>query len=105
MSRHSTKIGELCIVAASTQVTTGVSSVATAIPVDGSGATAKYVRVTAKGNAYIRPGLSGAVAAASSSILLIAAESIILNVYGMTHLAHIQETTASILQITPLEVG
>lgn len=105
MSRHSTKVGELCVIAASTQVTTGAASVATAIPVDGSGVTAKYIRVTSKGNAYIRPGASGVVAAAASAILLISTESIVLNVTGMTHLAHIQETSASVLQITPLEVG
>jgi len=105
MSRQVTSPEVFCVNADSVQVTTGAASANVALPNAANGAVARYVRVTSKGNAYIRPGLSGVTTAAATAILIIGGESIVLNVQGFTHLAHIQETAASIVQITPLEVG
>jgi len=92
------------VIAQGVQVTTGVASAAQAIPNDASGTRAKFVRVSSKAAAYIQPGAS-TVAATTASILINASEAIYLNVLGMTHIAHIQETAATIVNITPLEVG
>ena len=95
----------MCVIADSVQATTGASSATVAIPNDASGTRAKFVRITSKGNAYIRPGASTATAAAATAILAIAGESLYLNVSGMTHIAHIQETSASVINISPLELA
>lgn len=92
------------IIATGTQVTTGAASARVAIPNNGAGVVAKYVRLQGIANAYIRPGDSTVVAAATD-ILLSPNEAVILNVQGMTHIAYIQETAATKVNITPLEVG
>jgi hypothetical protein len=95
----------LTVGAASAQVTSGAASAEVAIPNAADGNKARFVRITSKGNAYIRPVQTGTTVAASNGILIIAAESIYLNVQAFTHIAYIQETSASIIQITPIEVG
>jgi hypothetical protein len=92
------------VIAQGVQVTTGAASAAQAIPNDASGQRAKFVRVSSKATAYVQPGAS-TVTATTASILISASEALYLNVLGMTHIAHIQETAATIVNITPLEVG
>lgn len=95
----------LTVGAASVAVTSGAASAEVAIPNAVDGAKARFLRITSKGNAYIRPVQTGTTVSSANGILIIAAESIYLNVQGFTHIAYIQETAASIIQITPIEVG
>lgn len=95
---------EIVIGAVGTQVTTGGASVATAIPNGASGSIAKYVLVSATTQCYVRPGLA-ATTCTVNDLLLVAGDSQVLNVFGFTHICHLQETAACKLNITPLEVG
>ena len=98
------KTQELAIGAVGTQVTTGGASVATAIPNAANGAIAKYVRLQATGNCYIKPGLVASTCTVNDC-LLSPNEALVLNVFGFTHICHLQETAAAKLNITPLEMG
>lgn len=86
------------------QVTTGAASANVAIPNDTSGSRARYVRILADGNAYIRPG-SSAVVATVNDFYLNPNEGVVLNVLGHTHIAYLQQTVGARINITPLEVG
>lgn len=94
----------LTVIATGTQVTTGAASSAVAIPNAADGNRARFVRVSAKAGAYIQPGPSGATAT-TGSIYVNASEAVYLNVNGMTHIAHLQDTAATTVNITPIEVG
>ncbi len=99
------RLDDLLVVnAAGTQVTTGASSAAVAIPNAADGNRARFVRLQSTGNAYVRPGPSGASCTASD-ILLSPNEALLLNVQGFTHIAYLQETAAAKINITPLEAG
>lgn len=88
--------------AVGTQVTTGATPVATAIPVNAAGKVPKHVRVQAIANCYVRPSSSTANCTVND-ILLSPNEALILNVTGFTHISHLQETAAAKFNITPLE--
>lgn len=98
------KTQELVIGAVGLQVTTGGVSAVAAIPNCANGAIAKYVRVQAIANCYIRPGLAGTTCTVNDC-LLSPNEALVLNVFGFTHIAHLQETAAAKFNITPLEMG
>ena len=84
------------------QATTGAASAVTAIPVNAAGRAPKHIRLQSTGNCYVRPGLSGTTCTVND-ILLSPNNHLILNVSGFTHIAHLQETPAAKLNITPLE--
>lgn len=88
--------------ATGTQVTTGAGSVATAIPVNAAGRVPKHVRLQSTGNCYVRPGTAGTTCT-TGDILLSPNNHLILAVQSFTHIAHLQETAAAKLNITPLE--
>jgi hypothetical protein len=88
--------------ATGTQVTTSGTSSATAIPNDGNGTKAKWVRLQALATCYVRPGFSGTTAVVGD-ILLSTGEALILDVQGFTHIAAIQETASAKFNITPLD--
>ena len=96
----------LHIAVAGTIVTTGASSVATAIPVAADGVKPKRVRLSvvnaAAAYAHVRAGLSGSTVTTADTPIM-AADSQILNVQGHTHICHIQGSAAAVLVITPLE--
>ena len=98
------KTQELAFSATGLQVTTGGVSAVAAIPNCANGAIARYVRVQALANCYIKPGLSGSTCTVNDC-LLSPNEAIVLNVNGFTHIAHLQETAAAKFNITPLEMG
>jgi hypothetical protein len=86
------------------QVTASASSQSVAIPNDASGVPARYVRILASGNAYVKPGRTG-VTATVNDFFLNPNEGVVLNVLGQTHIAYLQESNAPKINITPLEVG
>lgn len=93
----------LSIAANGVQVTTGATTANVGIPTDANGVNrARYVRLAATGLCYVRPG-NNTVTATASDILVIPGESLLLNVAGMTHIAHLQETAAAKLTISPVE--
>lgn len=99
------KTQELAVGAAGTQVTSGATSAQVAIPNNASGVIAKYVRITvASGAAYVKPVLTG-TACTANDILVTVGESIVLNVFGYTHIAYLQESAAVKINILPLEIG
>ena len=94
----------LSVAAAGTQVTTGAASGTQAIPNDSGGNRARWVRLLALGNCYVRPCLAGGVAT-TADMLLSPNESVILDVRAFTHIAHIQNAAAEKFNITPLEAA
>lgn len=94
----------LAVAGASVAATTGASSAVVALPLDGAGNTAKFVRIASKGTVYVRPALSGGSVTASNGILVNQAESLYLNVGGFTHIAHIQDAAAVGFTITPVDM-
>ena len=88
-----------------TEGTTGAASANVLIPNNAAGQTARYVRIAvASGAAYFLPGNSSVVATAKS-ILVTAEDSILLDVAGSTHIAHIQNTAGVDFTISPVEHG
>ena len=73
-----------------------------AIPNNGDGATARYVRIAATGTAHVKPVLTGA-ASTKADILVGPGDAVYLNVQGFTHIAYIQQTAGSKVVITPVE--
>jgi hypothetical protein len=92
----------LKIAATGLQVTTGGTTAAAAIPNDSSGNRARWVRLQALANCYVRPGVSTVVATVND-VLLSPNEAVVLDVNGMTHIAHIQEAVGAKFNISPLE--
>ena len=86
------------------QVTAGAASANVAIPNDASGVRARYVRILANGNCYIRPGQS-AVVATVNDFYLNPNEGVVLNVLGHTHIAYLQDGASRTINMSPLEVG
>lgn len=84
------------------QVTTAGTSAVAAIPVNAAGRSPKHVRLQSTGNCYVRPGGAGTTATVND-ILLSPNNHLILAVQSFTHIAHLQETAAAKLNITPLE--
>lgn len=80
---------------------TGASSVAVAIPNDGSGNKARTVLVTVEGSTYVLPGLNAT--ATTSSIIVTAEAPMLFNVVGLTHISHLQLTSAQRITVTPVE--
>jgi hypothetical protein len=94
----------LTVNATGVQVTSGAASATVAIPNAADGNRARFVRVQAKATAYIRPGTSGTTCTVND-ILITGNEQVILNVQSFTHIAYLQETAATIINISPLEAG
>ena len=94
----------LAVNATGTQVTSGAASAVVAIPNAADGNRARFLRLQSTGNAYVRPGTSGTTCTVND-ILLSPNEALLLNVQGFTHIAHLQETAAAKINLTPLEAG
>lgn len=94
----------LAVAGASVAATTGASSATVALPLDGAGNTAKFVRIASKGNVYVRPVLSGGSVSASNGILVVQGDALCLNVGGFSHIAHIQDAAAVAFTITPVDM-
>ena len=97
------KTQELTIAAVGVQVTTGAASATVTIPNAASGVQARYIRLQSTGNCYVKVGQAG-ITCTVNDCLLSPNESLVLNVNGCTTLAHLQETAAAKLNITPLEM-
>lgn len=95
----------LSVAGASVSFTTGAASAAVALPTDGAGNTAKFVRIAAKGNIYCRPVLAAGTVSASNGILVSVGDALCLNTSGFTHLAHIQDAGAIVGCITPVDMA
>lgn len=85
-----------------TQVTTSGTTARTVIPNDSNGTVARWVRVQALANCYIKPGDS-TVTATVNDMLLSPNEAVLLDVRGCSNIAGIQETAAAKFNITPLD--
>jgi len=81
---------------------TAAASATIAIPNDVSGARAKRVMVTVEGATFVLPGASTAVATDASTIVN-PGSPLLLDVYGVTHIAHLELTAAQRIVVTPLE--
>lgn len=90
------------VAAAGVSVTTGASSASVAIPNAADGNRARFVMVTAKATAYIKFGASG-VAATSNDILVGPGQPVVFAVKPFTHMAHLQETGAALVNLVPVE--
>lgn len=94
----------LSISAVGTTATTGAASAVTAIPNDTAGIRARRVRLAAHAACFFIPGFSGTTCTTNDAHLG-AGESVIVDVKAQTHIAHLQDTAAAKLTITPLEDG
>lgn len=81
---------------------TGAASARTAIPVDSAGNIPRYIRVAGINECYVKVGNS-AVAATANDMLIQPADSVIMTVNNMTHIAYIQGTAAGKINVVPLE--
>jgi len=92
----------IMVAAAGASVTTGASSNAVAIPSAADGNRARFVQVTAKATAYIKFGGAG-VAATANDILVGPGAPVVFAVKPFTHMAYLQETAATLVNIVPVE--
>lgn len=92
----------LTIGAVGVTVTSAGASAATAIPNAADGNRARTVVVTAKATCYLKFGPSG-VTCTGNDILLPASVPIVFNVKQFTHFAVLQETGATIVNVSPVE--
>jgi len=83
--------------------TSGATTAAIAIPVDSSGVKAQTVLVSVEGSTYVLPGITG-VEATNASTIVNAGAPLLLNVMGLTHIAHLQLTAAQRITVTPVEM-
>lgn len=90
------------VAVAGTTVTTGASSASVAIPNAADGNRARFVMVTAKATAYIKFGGAG-VTATASDILVGPGAPVVFAAKPFTHVAHLQETGATLVNIVPVE--
>lgn len=84
-------------------ITTGAVSAGAALPVDGSNAVSRYVRVAASAACYVRLGQGSIPTAVSTDLLVQPGDAVILAVQGKTHIAAIQVAAAGVCQVSPLE--
>ncbi|KPF66117.1 hypothetical protein IP84_17030 [beta proteobacterium AAP99] len=84
-------------------VVTGAASASVAIPSTSAGTPPKFVRVAASAECYVRPGIGAGTTATSNSILVQPADSVVLAVFGLTHIGYIQGQAAARLNIVPIE--
>tara|TARA_Y100000310_G_scaffold345726_1_gene468881 strand:- start:3209 stop:3496 length:288 start_codon:yes stop_codon:yes gene_type:complete len=85
-----------------TGATTGAASAQIAIPNDSTGNAARTVAVAVSGTTYVQPG-SSAVTATTGSMIATIGKPLILDVMGLTHIAHLELTAAQRITVTPLE--
>ena len=85
-----------------TGATTGGTSATIAIPNDSSGERATKVLVTVEGATYVLPGASTATAT-TSSIIVSHSAPLMVEAHGLTHIAHLQLTSAQRITVTPIE--
>lgn len=85
-----------------TGATTANSSATIAIPNDSSGTRASTVLITVEGSTFVLPGASTAVAT-TSSIIVNLDSPLVLDVHGLTHIAHLELTAAQRITVTPVE--
>ena len=94
----------LAVQAAGANLATGAASASVAIPNNASGQKARFVRILATADCYVRCGISGVSAAAGDMYVGAGpAGREILNCHGATHIAAIQVAAAGTLNIVPLE--
>ena len=85
-----------------TGATTGAASAVIALPVDASGVRAEKVLITVEGASYVLPGPSTAVAT-TESIIVSHSAPLVIDVRGLTHIAHLQLTAAQRITVTPVD--
>jgi hypothetical protein len=90
------------IQASGVTLTTSGTSARNAIPNNASGKAPNYVRIQVTNYAYVKFGDS-AVTATTNDVLLSPNESTEFAISGNTHIAVIQQATAGVVNITPLE--
>lgn len=81
--------------------TSGTSNRGT-IPNTASGTKPNYIRISVTANCFVKVGDSSVVAT-NADILMVPADNLILKVSGNTNIAAIQQGSAGICNITPLE--
>lgn len=94
----------ITVLAAGSNLAVGAASANVAVPNNSSGRKARYVRVYATSDCYIRQGLTGVTAAAGDTLIGAGgAGATVLHVLGSTHIAAIQLSAGGTLNIVPLE--
>lgn len=95
----------LSVAAVGATTTTSGSSQPFALPVNASAVAARYVRVCATGNVYIKFGTAIGVTVTTNDILIAANTPEVFNVNGFSHYAVLQETAAAKVNVSPVEAG
>lgn len=92
----------ISVIATGSNITTSGTSARVAIPNTASGIAPFYVRVSCTAKAYIKLGDS-TITAAAGDLLLDPTESVILKTCRATYLAAIQQASAGVVNVVPLE--
>lgn len=83
-------------------VASGAASANVAMPTLPGGVSPKWVRIAASQAAYVKLGGTG-VAAVAGDMIVQPGDAVILRAMGMTFIAALQQTTAGVVQISPLD--
>lgn len=90
------------ILSEGTGATTAGTSATIAIPNNSAGDAARKVLITVEGATYVLPGSSSATAT-TSSVVVHPSSPLVLDVVGISHIAHLQLTAAQRITVTPIE--
>lgn len=96
-------IDAIKVVASGVSITTGAASANAAIPNNSSGKPPNYIRISVTANCFIKIGVGVGTAATSTDLLMIPADHCILKVNGETYIAAIQQASAGVCNVVPLE--
>lgn len=92
----------ITVVASGANITTSGTSARVTIPNASSGEAPRYIRVSATQAAYIKLG-GETVTAAAGDLMVQPADAVILTVSRNTYIAAIQQGTAGVVNVAPLE--
>ena len=92
----------ITVVASGANITTSGTSARVAIPNCSSGEAPRYIRVAATVASYVKLG-GATVTAAAGDLMVQPADAVILTVSRNTYIAAIQQGSAGVVNISPLE--
>ncbi len=93
----------MSVLATGANITTGVASASSAIPVNSAGEIPRYIRVAVTAAAHVRIRATSATAV-TTDMLVMPGDAVTLHVpNGVTHIAAIQNAAAGSVNVTPLE--
>lgn len=90
------------IFATGVTITTLVTSAGALIPFSSAGSVPRYIRISGTAGAHVRIG-TGVQTAVTTDMLVMPSDAVIIATNGCTHIAAIQQATAGIVQVSPVE--